>query len=93
MQDRTGKGKMSKKRRNTARQNDGEKLLRYGVTVFLSNKEVDAITVENRSGSISLRRREIPKERVSAIGFVGSLHEDNNDYYEEDKKAHAKRFK
>ena len=84
---------MKKKRRNTARQNDGEKLLRYGVTVFLSNKEVDAITVENRSGSISLRRREIPQERVSAIGFVGSLHEDDNDYSEEDKKAHAKRFK
>lgn len=84
---------MKKKRRNKARQNDGEKLLRYGVTVFLSNKEVDAITVENRSGSISLRRREIPQERVSAIGFVGSLHEDDNDYYIEDKKAHAKRFK
>ena len=93
MQDRTVKGEMKKKRRNTARQNDGEKLLRYGVTVFLSNKEVNAITVENRSGSISLRRREIPQERVSAIGFVGSLHEDDNDYYEEDKKAHAKRFK
>ncbi len=83
---------MSKKRRNTARQNDGEKLLRYGVTVFLSNKEVDAITVENRSGSISLRRREIPQSSVHAIGFTANFDEDN-DYYEEDKKAHAKRFK
>ena len=93
MQDRTVKGEMSKKRRNTARQNDGEKLLRYGVTVFLSNKEVDAITVENRSGSISLRRREIPQSYTHAIGFTANFDEDDNDYYEEDKKAHAKRFK
>ena len=83
---------MSKKRRNTARQNAGEKLLRYGVTVFLSNKEVDAITVENRSGSISLRRREIPQSYAQAIGFTTNFDEDN-DYYEENKKAHARRFK
>lgn len=84
------KGEMKKKRRNTARQNDGEKLLRYGVTVFLSNKEVDAITIENRSGCISLRRREIPQRDVQAIGFTANF--DEGDYYEEDKKAHAKRF-
>lgn len=83
---------MKKKRRNTTRQNDGEKLLRYGVTVFLSNKEVDAITVENRSGCISLRRREIPQRDIQAIGFTANFDEDDY-YYEEDKKAHAKRFK
>ena len=83
---------MKKKRRNTARQNKGEKLLRYGVTVFLSNKELDAITVENRFGSISLRRREIPQSSVHAIGFTANFDEDD-DYYEEDKKAHARRFK
>ncbi len=83
---------MKKKRRTTARQNDDEKLLRYGVTVFLSNKEVDVITIENRSGCISLRRREIPQRDIQAIGFTANFDEDN-DYYEEDKKAHAKRFK
>lgn len=83
---------MKKKRRNTTRQNDGEKLLRYGVTVFLGNKEVDAITVENRAGCISLRRREIPQRDIQAIGFTANFDEDD-EYYEEDKKARAKRFK
>lgn len=75
---------MRKKRRNTARQNDGEKLLRYGVTVFLRNKEVDAITVENRSGSISLRRREIPYSNTYAMGFTANF--DDDEYSEEYKK-------
>ena len=83
---------MKKRRKRKARQNDGEKLLRYGVTVFLSNKEVDAIAVESCAGSISLRRREIEKSYTHAIGFTANFDEEESDYYE-DKKAHAKRFK
>ncbi len=84
---------MKKKRRQTVIQNDGERFLRYGVRLFLRNKEVDAITIENHYGSISLRRREIEKRDIQAIGF-GCNFEENDDYYEEDKrKARARRFK
>ena len=78
---------MKKRRKRKARQNDGEKLLRYGVTVFLSNKEVDAIAVESCAGSISLRRREIEKSYTHAIGFTANFDEEESDYYEDKKNG------
>ena len=61
-----------------------ERLLRYGIGLFLKNKEIESLKVENNSGAIFLTRREIPREHTFAIGFSEPTEEEQ--YYDEEEK-------
>ena len=67
--------------------------IKYGVNVFLKNKDVETAQISNDYGTIVLRREVKEKTTSHAIGFTlpYSSDDDGDDYEEDIKKFRSKK--
>lgn len=65
--------------------------IKYGVSVFLKNKDVEHVQISNDYGTIVLSREVKEKTTSHAIGFTLPYSDDYDDYEEDIKRYRSKK--
>lgn len=65
--------------------------IKYGVNVFLKNKDVEHVQISNDYGTIVLNREVKEKTTTHAIGFTLPYSDDYDDYEEDIKRYRSKK--